>query len=101
MFYNDSYSKIIGPLKHPRFFGTSARLPHACTHAHGWTEHSLLLSALRQTAKPGQECFPEIWHIIGPMVEYVRTTGDATWVEDQLLHMNRNGYLEVPTRPEY
>lgn len=65
MFYNDSYSKIIGPLKHPRFF-----------------------------AKPGQECFPEIWHIIGPMVEYVRTTGDATWVEDQLLHMNRNGYLE-------
>jgi hypothetical protein len=29
------------------------------------------------------------------MIEYVRTTGDATWVEDQLLHMNRNGYLEV------
>jgi hypothetical protein len=30
MFYNDNYSKIIGPLKHPRSFGT-LRTAHAAT----------------------------------------------------------------------
>jgi hypothetical protein len=39
MFYNDSYSKIIGPLKHPRFFGASARLPRMHARTAGQNTH--------------------------------------------------------------
>ncbi|WP_410596415.1 SpoIIE family protein phosphatase [Amycolatopsis sp. lyj-23] len=44
--------------------------------------------------KPGSEVWAEIWHIIGPMLESVMTTGQATWSEDMLLPMNRHGYWE-------
>ncbi|EWM10733.1 ATP-binding protein, partial [Kutzneria sp. 744] len=44
--------------------------------------------------KPGAEVWPEIWHIIGPMLEGVLTTREATWSDDLLLPMNRHGYWE-------
>ncbi|MGW4057883.1 SpoIIE family protein phosphatase [Amycolatopsis sp. NPDC004747] len=44
--------------------------------------------------KPGSEVWAEIWHIIGPMLDSVMTTGEATWSEDLLLPMNRHGYWE-------
>ncbi|MDQ7802811.1 SpoIIE family protein phosphatase [Amycolatopsis sp. A133] len=45
-------------------------------------------------AKPGAEVWGEIWHIIGPMLDSVMTSGEATWSEDLLLPMNRHGYWE-------
>jgi PAS domain S-box-containing protein len=47
--------------------------------------------ALGQT---GKECWPEIWDIIYPLIQQVRTTGEATWSEDQLIPIYRNGKLE-------
>ncbi|GAA3885945.1 SpoIIE family protein phosphatase [Saccharothrix violaceirubra] len=44
--------------------------------------------------KPGRLVWDEIWHIIGPMLDSVVATGEATWSEDLLLPMHRHGYLE-------
>ncbi|GHF65629.1 PAS domain S-box-containing protein [Amycolatopsis bartoniae] len=44
--------------------------------------------------KPGERVWTEIWHIIGPMLDGVMSTGEATWSEDLLLPMNRHGYWE-------
>jgi signal transduction histidine kinase len=63
-FYNDGYRPMLGD-KHPQFLG-----------------------------RPGQECWAEIWDIIGPMMDQVIDTGEATWSEDLLLLMRRNNYLE-------
>jgi signal transduction histidine kinase len=65
MFYNDAYRPFLGETKHPQFLG-----------------------------RPGQECWAEIWDIIGPMMEQVIETGEATWSEDFLLLLHRSGYLE-------
>ncbi|MBB5866892.1 signal transduction histidine kinase/serine phosphatase RsbU (regulator of sigma subunit)/CheY-like chemotaxis protein [Allocatelliglobosispora scoriae] len=62
--YNDGYAPLIGA-KHP--------------------------AALGQTA---QECFPEIWDVIGPMLHGVLTTGAATWEQDQRLFLDRAGFAE-------
>ncbi len=43
---------------------------------------------------PGREGWPEIWHIIGPRLQSVLDTGQATWSEDFPLLLERNGYLE-------
>ncbi|AKT39985.1 ATP-binding protein [Chondromyces crocatus] len=64
-FYNDAYRPILGASKHPQFLG-----------------------------RPGKECWSELWDVIGPMLDAVRTTGEATWSEDMPLMMTRNGYLE-------
>ncbi|AKJ01844.1 Chemotaxis protein methyltransferase CheR [Archangium gephyra] len=48
--------------------------------------------------RPGREAWPEIWHIIGPMLEGVLATGRATWADDLMLAINRNGYLEETYR---
>ncbi|MEW9532426.1 SpoIIE family protein phosphatase [Microbispora sp. NPDC049125] len=45
-------------------------------------------------AKPGDLVWTEIWHIIGPMLQSVMASGQATWSEDLLLPMNRHGYWE-------
>ena len=45
-------------------------------------------------ARPGREVWPEIWHIIGPMLNSVLQTGRATWQDDGLLMLERDGYLE-------
>lgn len=44
--------------------------------------------------RPGAEVWSEIWDIIGPMFDHVMETGEATWSEDQLLPLNRFGYVE-------
>ena len=64
MLYNDAYREIIGA-KHPAAMG-----------------------------RPGRECWPEIWHIIGPMLEGVLQRGEATWSNDLLLLLERKGYAE-------
>jgi PAS domain S-box-containing protein len=64
-FYNDAYRPSIGADKHP--------------------------SALGQR---GVECWPEIWPIIGPQIEAVMSRGEASWHEDQLVPIIRNGILE-------
>jgi len=63
--YNDAYRPSIREDKHP--------------------------SALGQR---GEECWREIWPIIGPQIEGVMTRGEATWHEDQLVPILRNGRLE-------
>jgi signal transduction histidine kinase len=65
MFYNDGYRPMLGERKHPQFLG-----------------------------RPGEECWSEIWNIIGPMMDQVIATGEATWSEDLFLLMLRHGYLE-------
>ena len=38
--------------------------------------------------------WPEIWDVIGPMLDSVMSSGEATWSEDLLLPMDRHGYWE-------
>jgi PAS domain S-box-containing protein len=63
-FYNDAYRPILGIKKHPAAMG-----------------------------QRGAECWPEIWDIILPLLETV-LRGESTGVEDGLLVIDRNGYLE-------
>lgn len=42
----------------------------------------------------GAECWPETWPIIYPLVEQVQLTGQAVWMEDQLVPIYRNGKIE-------
>ncbi|MEP6491735.1 MAG: ATP-binding protein [bacterium] len=63
-FYNDRYRPILGKTKHPGALGT-----------------------------PGQVIFPEVWHAIGPEFNRVRR-GESFAIEDWLLPLDRNGYLE-------
>ena len=42
----------------------------------------------------GDQVWGEIWDIIGPMLDSVMRTGQATWSEDLLLPMDRHGYWE-------
>ncbi|HEU5131986.1 MAG TPA: hypothetical protein VFT26_07790, partial [Pyrinomonadaceae bacterium] len=61
MFYNNGYIPILGVTKHPQWLGRS-----------------------------GHEAWKEIWPTVGPMLDGVFETGEATWSEDLLLVMNRN-----------
>ena len=62
--YNDAYRPMLGA-KHPQAMG-----------------------------QPGREAWSEIWHIIGPMLDGVMRDGVATWSDDQMLPLHRNGYTE-------
>jgi len=62
--YNDSYLSVLGS-KHPEALGET-----------------------------GKKIWAEIWDTIGPMLEGVMRTGQATWERDQLLLIKRSGYLE-------
>lgn len=65
-FYNDAYRPSLGnDGKHPKAIG-----------------------------QKGKECWPEIWEIIHPLIEQVRTKGKPTWSEDQLIPIYRNGKIE-------
>jgi PAS domain S-box-containing protein len=64
-FYNDAYRPILGTTKHPQALG-----------------------------QRGQECWQEIWDVIAPMIEAVMQRGEATRIQDGLLMLERNGYLE-------
>lgn len=64
-FYNDAYVPSFGRGKHPGALG-----------------------------RPGRETWPEIWPIIGPQIEDVMREGKASWNEDQLVPIFRNGRIE-------
>jgi len=64
-FYNDAYRPVLGTTKHPHALGQRA-----------------------------EDCWPEIWDVIGPMLQGVLSSGNATWSENQLLLLDRNGYVE-------
>jgi len=51
------------------------------------TKHPASLGA------PGAEIFPEVWPVVGPEFERVRR-GEAFAIDDWLLPLDRNGYLE-------
>ncbi|HET9529170.1 MAG TPA: ATP-binding protein [Blastocatellia bacterium] len=63
-FYNDAYRPILGQTKHPAL------------------------------GRGTPETFAEIWDFIGPMFRRVLATGEATTLTDQLLPLDRNGYVE-------
>ncbi len=44
--------------------------------------------------RPGSEVWPEIWDVIGPMLDGVMATGNATWSDDLLLYLNRQSFTE-------
>jgi signal transduction histidine kinase len=64
-FYNDAYTPSFGQGKHPRAMGQA-----------------------------GRECWGEIWPIIWPQIDDVLSRGKASWNEDQLVPILRNGRLE-------
>ncbi|MES1160041.1 MAG: ATP-binding protein [Bacteroidota bacterium] len=65
-FYNDAYRPSLGNEgKHPTALG-----------------------------QKGKDCWPEIWDIIFPLISQVLSTGEATWSEDQLVPIYRNGAIE-------
>jgi PAS domain-containing protein len=43
---------------------------------------------------PGREHWSDAWHILAPQIEQVLTTGDATWHENALVPIERNGSIE-------
>ena len=43
---------------------------------------------------PAKEAWPEIWNVIKPLIDQVMGQGKATWSEDQLIPIYRNGQLE-------
>lgn len=64
-FYNDAYRQSIGPERHPGSLGQS-----------------------------GREVWAEIWDIIGPQIDQVMSGGGATWHENALVPITRNGRRE-------
>ncbi|MET3028009.1 PAS domain S-box protein [Flavobacterium sp. UW10123] len=65
-FYNDAYRPSLGnDGKHPSILG-----------------------------EKGAEYWPEIWDFIKPLIDQVLDKGEATWHEDQLLPIYRNGKME-------
>lgn len=62
--YNDAYSTILGS-KHPWALG-----------------------------QPCRDCWAEIWDTIGPMLQGVVNSGQATWSDDLQLLLKRHGYPE-------
>jgi len=63
-FYNDAYRPIPGA-KHPNSLG-----------------------------QPASECWPEIWHILKPLVDTPFRGGPPTWIEDFELVIRRSGFQE-------
>jgi PAS domain S-box-containing protein len=64
-FYNDAFRPSLGQEKHPKGIG-----------------------------QPGRECWPEVWPIVGPEIEAVMSRGTASWHENALVPIFRNGQLE-------
>ncbi len=63
--YNDAYRRSIGPERHPSSLG-----------------------------QPGRAVWEEIWPIIGPQIEQVMSGRGATWHENHLVPITRNGRRE-------
>jgi PAS domain S-box-containing protein len=65
-FYNDAYRPSLG---------NNGKHPHAL-------------------GQKGEDCWPEIWTVIKPLIDQVRSGAGATWSEDQLIPIYRNGKME-------
>ena len=63
-FYNDAYSRSLGPEQHPSMLG-----------------------------QPAHTQWPLIWDVIGPQIEQVMSGGGATWHENQKLLIERHGEI--------
>jgi hypothetical protein len=63
--YNDGLRPILGSVKHPGALGA-----------------------------PAKDVWSEIWDVIGPLFSGVLRSGRATWAENQLLVLERNGFPE-------
>jgi signal transduction histidine kinase/serine phosphatase RsbU (regulator of sigma subunit) len=59
-------------------------------------DYRSVLGAKDATAlgRPGEQVWHEIWDVIGPMLEGVFERGESTWSDDQLLVLERGGYVE-------
>src|SRR5436190_593565 len=64
-FYNDAYIPVPGA-KHPD----------------------------RVLGRPASECWAEIWHVIGPLIDRPFQGGPATWDDDIFLEVQRHGLIE-------
>lgn len=64
-FYNDAYRQTMGPERHPSALGAE-----------------------------GRACWSEIWHLIGPQVDFVMSGQGSTYDDDRLVPITRNGALE-------
>ncbi len=65
-FYNDAYRPCLGNEgKHPQALG-----------------------------QRGPECWPEVWPLLEPLIQQVLAGGEATWQEDLLIPIYRNGRTE-------
>ena len=64
-FYNDAYARMTLGKKHPWALG-----------------------------KPSRQVWAEIWNDIGPRIQKVLASGEATWDEALLLFLERSGYRE-------
>src|SRR5260370_46248 len=49
---------------------------------------------LRAVGAKGAEFWPEIWAIISPEIADIMGGGRATWHEDQLMRIERNGQIQ-------
>jgi hypothetical protein len=63
--YNDAYIQVLSLAKHPSALG-----------------------------KPAQRWWPEIWDICGPLADKVFQSGEASFLDDVRLFMNRGDFLE-------
>src|SRR5690606_21784378 len=63
--YNDAYVSVLGAAKHPSALG-----------------------------RPASEVWSEIWDVCGPLADQVFAKGEATFLDDVRLFMNRGGYTE-------
>jgi signal transduction histidine kinase/DNA-binding response OmpR family regulator len=48
----------------------------------------------RSLGQPARQCWSEIWHVIGPLIDRPFCGGAATWDDDIYLEINRNGFVE-------
>ena len=44
--------------------------------------------------RPARECWAEIWHVIGPLIDRPFHGGPATWDDDIFLEVHRHGFFE-------
>jgi signal transduction histidine kinase len=44
--------------------------------------------------RPAAEILTEMWDVVGPLLQGVMVTGQATWSVDQALRLNRHGFVE-------
>ncbi|RKH24200.1 response regulator [Corallococcus praedator] len=63
--YNDAYRPICGRTKHPAALGQEAAVT-----------------------------WPEVWNMLGPGWERIQSTGEAIFVQDLMMPLDRNGFIE-------